>query len=168
MPDLSNIKVVKFCEEDIPSMVEIWNEVIEAGNAFPEIEKYSIEEARDFFSSQTYSGVAKDIKSGKIYGVYDQHPNLSGRSSHIANGSYAVAKDARGLHIGEMLVRDSIERARENGFKVLQFNAVVKSNIGAWKLYEKIGFERVGMIRGGFKNKDDQYEDMYIYAYYLD
>ena len=29
--------------------------------------------------------------------------------------------------------------------------------------YESLGFTRIGMIPGGFCNKDDVYEDMYIY-----
>lgn len=167
MLDINNIKIVKYSQEDIPQMMEVWNEVVDAGNAFPEIKPYTLDKAEKMFASQTYCGVAKDTSTGKIYGVYDQHPNLSGRSGHIANGSYAVSKDSRGLHIGEKLVLDSIQQAKKNGFRILQFNAVVKSNIHAIHLYERIGFERIGLIKGGFKNKSDQFEDMYIYAFYI-
>ncbi len=167
MDDIKDIEIVEYKPEDVPAMLEIWNEVIRSGSAFPEIEPYSLSEAEEFFRAQSYCGVAKNMKSGKIYGVYDQHPNLSGRSGHIANGSYAVSSDSRGKHIGEMLVRDSIEKAKLAGYRILQFNAVVKSNISAWKLYEKIGFVRVGVIEGGFKNSENEFEDMYIYAYYM-
>lgn len=37
------------------------------------------------------------------------------------------------------------------------------SNERARSLYESLGFARIGMIPGGFCNKDDVYEDMYIY-----
>ena len=43
---------------------------------------------------------------------------------------------------------------------MLQFNAVVKSNTGALALYKKLGFTQLGVILGGFLNKDGEYEDI--------
>ena len=43
---------------------------------------------------------------------------------------------------------------------ILQFNAVVKSNAGALKLYEKLGFVRLGTIPKGFEMNDGHYEDI--------
>ena len=42
--------------------------------------------------------------------------------------------------IGEKLVSDCLVQGKENGFKILQFNAVVKSNLSARHLYKKLGF----------------------------
>ena len=39
------------------------------------------------------------------------------------------------------------------GFKVLQFNAVVASNVHARHLYERAGFRQLGVIPGGFRLK---------------
>ena len=50
--------------------------------------------------------------------------------------------------------------SKELGFKILQFNAVVKSNAGALKLYEKLGFVRLGTIPKGFEMNDGHYEDI--------
>ena len=50
---------------------------------------------------------------------------------HICNASYAVSSKCRGQHIGEKLVIDCMSKAKELGFRVLQFNAVVESNIHA-------------------------------------
>lgn len=68
------------------------------------------------------------------------HPNNVGRCGHICNASYAVSSKSRGLHIGEKLVKDCLIQGREHGFRVLQFNAVVASNIHARHLYERLGF----------------------------
>lgn len=86
-----------------------------------------------------------------------------GRCGHICNASYAVAQDSRGLHIGEKLVLDCMEQARRLGFRILQFNAVVRSNIHARHLYERLGFQQLGTIPGGFRRKDGRYEDICPY-----
>lgn len=95
------------------------------------------------------------------------HPNNVGRCGHICNASYAVDSGARGLGIGEMLVSDCLERAKNKGFKILQFNAVVKTNKAARALYEKLGFVQLGVIPDGFLMKDGHYEDICPYYHLL-
>ena len=160
------VEVRKYKSDDIEAMVEIWNEVVEDGIAFPQEELLDIATGKDFFDSQTYCGVAQD-EDGKIYGLYILHPNNVGRCGHICNASFAVRKDARGLHIGEKLVKDCLEKGRENGFGILQFNAVVKTNIHARHLYERLGFVQLGTIPNGFRMKDGQYEDICPYYHIL-
>lgn len=116
-----------------------------------------------FFAGQTCCGVAQDTESGRILGLYILHPNNVGRCGHICNASYGVSADSRGLHIGEKLVKDCMERAKEQGFRLLQFNAVVASNVHARHLYERLGFEQLGTIRGGFRMPDGSYEDICPY-----
>lgn len=105
-------------------------------------------------------------EDGKAYGMYILHPNNVGRCGHIANASYAVSSESRGLHIGEKLVRDCIAQAKAHGFGILQFNAVVATNIHARHLYERIGFKQLGTIPGGFRMDDGHYED--ICPYYIE
>ena len=66
----------------------------------------------------------------------------------------------RGRHIGEKLVVHCLDKARELGFRILQFNAVVASNESALHLYQKLGFIRLGVIPGGFRLKDGGYADI--------
>ena len=75
---------------------------------------------------------------GKIAGLYILHPNSVGRCGHIANASYAVSEKMRGYHLGELLVKHSLAQGKQLGFRILQFNAVVKSNTGAIALYRKL------------------------------
>ena len=62
-------------------------------------------------------------------------------------------------------MRDSLKQGKELGFSILQFNAVVKSNTYARRLYEKTGFKQLGVIPKGFRMKDGHYED--ICPYYI-
>ncbi|MBP8818846.1 MAG: GNAT family N-acetyltransferase [Syntrophomonadaceae bacterium] len=151
----------KYKNTDLPSMLEIWNHVVKEANTFPQINKLSIEEAGHFFASQTFTGVA--IGENQVLGLYILHPNNVGRCGHIANASYAVRQNYRGYHIGEKLVRHSMKTGREFEFSLLQFNAVVSTNIGAIHLYEQMGFHKVGVIPRGYLLGNGNYEDIIIY-----
>ena len=154
----------EYTEKDLKQIISIWNEVVEQGIAFPQEEVLDYVSGTAFFSSQSYCGVAED--NGEILGLYILHPNNVGRCSHISNASYAVSSAYRGRHIGEKLVIDSIENAKRLGFGILQFNAVVESNIHARHLYERLGFKQSGTIPAGFRMKDGHYEN--ICPYYID
>lgn len=161
-----DVMIRKYEKKDIPTMIRIWNEVVEEGIAFPQEECLTEESGEIFFGEQSYCGVAEDTKTKEILGLYILHPNNVGRCGHICNASYAVDSAKRGLHIGEKLVLDCIKQAHEIGFGVLQFNAVVSTNMHARHLYERIGFKQLGTIPKGFRMKDGRYED--ICPYYIE
>ena len=155
----------KYTENDLPAMISIWNEVVEDGIAFPQEEPLTAKSGAEFFASQTYSAVAEE--DGKIYGLYILHPNNVGRCGHICNASYAVSSESRGKHIGEQLVKDCLVQAKKCGYGVLQFNAVVESNIHARHLYERLGFVQLGTIPKGFRMKDGHFENICPYYHEL-
>ena len=161
------IKVRQYTEEDLNDMLAIWNEIVEEGIAFPQEDLLTEVTGREFFDDQTYTAVAYDEISGDIYGLYILHPNNVGRCGHICNASFAVRSESRGLHIGEKLVTDCLEQGRKHGFGVLQFNAVVATNIHARHLYERLGFIQLGTIEKGFRMKDGHYEDICPYYHVL-
>ena len=148
----------KYEEKDLEQMIGIWNEVVLDGEAFSQEEPLDLTSGRDFFAAQTYCGVAEE--DGVLYGLYILHPNNVGRCGHLCNASYAVKKGVRGKGIGRLLVEDCIRQGKKAGFGILQFNAVVASNLAALALYEKLGFTRLGTIPGGFRNKEGVYEDI--------
>ena len=146
-------------------MIEVWNEVVADGVAFPQEEPLDEQTGQAFFGAQSHCGVAE--LDGRVAGLYILHPNNVGRCGHIANASYAVSSGCRGQHIGEQLVKDSLKTAKELGFRILQFNAVVESNYAARHLYERLGFVPLGTIPGGFRLKDGRYETICPYYHIL-
>ena len=160
------ITVRGYEKSDLPEMIEIWNEIVEDGIAFPQEELLDMKSGEEFFASQTHTAVAVNSENGRVLGLYILHPNNVGRCGHISNASYAVKKEIRGLHIGEKLVKDCIKKGKEKGFGILQFNAVVASNIHARHLYERLGFTQLGTIKKGFRMKDGSFED--ICPYYIE
>lgn len=158
------ISVRKYRNSDLEQMIGIWNEVVREGVAFPQEECLTIQSGKDFFASQTYCAVAENNEEyGKIVGLYILYPNNVGRCGHICNASYAVLSGLCGMHIGERLVRDCIEQGSTHGFRVLQFNAVVESNVHARHLYERLGFKQLGTIPSGFRMNDGSYVNICPY-----
>ena len=156
-----NIQIRAYQSKDAASAAQIWNEVVTDGNAFPQDTEMTANVANLFFQEQTYTGIAENADTHEILGLYILHPNNNvGRCGHICNASYAVKKDIRGQHIGEKLVKDCIVIGKEKGYRILQFNAVVASNIHALHLYHRLGFIKLGVIPQGFKLPDGTYEDI--------
>lgn len=161
------IYIREFSDKDASAAAAIWNRVVDDGVAFPQLETLSEKEAAEFFNAQDFTGIAVDSDSGEIAGLYILHPNNIGRCGHIANASYAVKFECRGNHVGEAIVKHSLEKAAELGFRLMQFNAVVAANHPALHLYEKLGFVRLGTIPGGFHMKDGHYEDIVLFYHLL-
>ncbi len=160
-----NIQIREYKGTDVEEAIEIWNTVVRDGIAFPQEESLDKKSGEAFFRSQTYTGIAYDEDTAEIVGLYILHPNNVGRCGHICNASYAVKKEIRGQHIGEKLVKDCVKQAREHGYRILQFNAVVATNVSALHLYEKLGFKQLGVIPGGFRMDDGHYEDIIPHYY---
>ena len=92
--------------------------------------------------------VAEDER--RVLGTYFLRANQPGGGGHVANTGYMSAVDATGRGVGRAMCRDSLERARERGFRFMQFNFVVSTNERAVRLWHSLGFETVGRLPGGF------------------
>ena len=152
------IIVKPYDTKNVREAISIWNEIVREGIAFPQEEELDEITGDEFFKAQSFTGLAFD--GDEVLALYILHPNNVGRCAHISNASYAVRSDVRGRHIGEIIVKDCIARARELGFRILQFNAVVATNIHARHLYQRLGFKELGTIPGGFRMPDGSFEDI--------
>ena len=152
------IKVIPYDKKFVGDAIKIWNEVVREGIAFPQEDELDLATGDEFFSAQSFTGLAVDGE--EILALYILHPNNVGRCAHISNASYAVRSDVRGRHLGEIIVKDSIVKAKQLGFRILQFNAVVATNIHARHLYQRLGFKELGTIPGGFRMPDGSFEDI--------
>ena len=63
------IRIREFTEHDIPTMIVIWNEVVDSGIAFPQEEGLTETEAVKFFSGQSFTGLAENTDTGEVLGL---------------------------------------------------------------------------------------------------
>ena len=87
---------------------------------------------------------------GAVLGSAKSHPNQAGGGSHVATASFTVdpASSARG--VGRALAEFVLDWARGQGFRAMQFNAVVETNTRAVRLWQSVGFEIVGTVPDAF------------------
>jgi GNAT superfamily N-acetyltransferase len=78
------------------------------------------------------------------------HPNFPGAGSHVANAGFMVHPDHEGKGYGRLLAHHVLDAAQADGYRGMQFNAVVDSNTGAVYLWESLGFDIMTTIPGAF------------------
>ncbi|RAN74062.1 hypothetical protein B5P43_30120 [Bacillus sp. SRB_336] len=78
------------------------------------------------------------------------HPNLPGAGSHVANASFMVHPDHEGKGYGRLLAHHVLNASIADGYRAMQFNAVVESNTGAIYLWESLGFDIMTTIPDAF------------------
>jgi ribosomal protein S18 acetylase RimI-like enzyme len=110
--------------------------------------------------------VAKD--EGRVLGTYVMHPNRDGGGSHVANCGYMTASDAVGKGVARAMCAHSLEHARAQGFRAMQFNFVISSNERAVRLWRAMGFETVGRVPEAFLHPVLGYVDALVMYRRLD
>jgi GNAT superfamily N-acetyltransferase len=143
----SGVTVRDYTDADWPQVWPIIEQVVRAGDTFPYPTDLTEEEARAVWLQNGPGGRASVAVDGdRVVGTAKMGRNRPGPGSHVSTASYMVAADARGLGVGQALVVDSIDWARESGYAAMQFNAVVVTNKGAIRLYESLGFTVIGTV----------------------
>jgi DNA-binding MarR family transcriptional regulator/L-amino acid N-acyltransferase YncA len=99
---------------------------------------------------------------GQIVGMFVIRPNNPGPGSHVANASYAVRADVRGIGLGRQMGQASLELATDLGYRAMQFNTVVSTNANAVHLWRALGFHIVGTIPDGFRLPDGRHVPHHI------
>lgn len=94
------------------------------------------------------------IIDGVIVGSAKMGPNRPGRGSHVATASFMVDPDRQGEGIGLALGGHVVEWAREAGYHAVQFNAVVETNEGAVRLWQRLGFRIIGTVPEAFDDPE--------------
>ncbi|MEO7094461.1 MAG: N-acetyltransferase [Polyangiales bacterium] len=94
--------------------------------------------------------VATDDDAGVVLGTYFLMANQQGGGAHVANCGYLTAPHAGGRGIARAMCTHSLDRARERGFRAMQFNFVIATNDAALHLWKTMGFEIVGLLPGAF------------------
>ena len=98
----------------------------------------------------------------RIVGMYKVVPNQPGLGSHVANASFMVAPAYGGRGAGRQMGLHCLREARRSGFRAIQFNFVVSTNLPAVALWRSLGFAIVGTLPGAFRHKDLGYVDAYV------
>lgn len=89
-------------------------------------------------------------------------PRTPGPGDHVGTASFAVDPAAGRRGVGRALGEHVLAWASEQGFRAVQFNAVVASNTRAVALWTKLGFEVIGRVPEGFRHPEHGYVDLLL------
>jgi ribosomal protein S18 acetylase RimI-like enzyme len=104
--------------------------------------------------------VAED--AGRALGSYYIRPNQGGGGAHVCNCGFVTAADAQGRGVARAMLAHSLEEARAQGYRAMQFNFVVETNTRAIAIWQKAGFEVVGRLPGAFHHPTEGYVDALV------
>lgn len=158
---MNEIRIRKSKPQDIHKIWKIFREVIRTGDTYVFPPKMKKKEALENWVGKKYFTYVAEI-DGKILGTYILKANQMGLGSHVANGSYMVHPAAQGKGLGKAMGAHSIAEAKRMGFKAMQFNFVVSTNVGAVKLWQQLGFKILGTIPNAFNHQKLGYVDVYV------
>jgi GNAT superfamily N-acetyltransferase len=99
---------------------------------------------------------------GRVVGAYFLRPNQPGRGSHVANAAYLVAAEARGKGVGRAMGEHSIREARRLGYRAMQFNFVVSTNVAAVRLWNDLGFVTLATLPAAFRHPTQGFVDALV------
>jgi ribosomal protein S18 acetylase RimI-like enzyme len=148
-------------DDDEDSIWAILEPIIRRGETYPLPRDMNKSQALEFwFASGNETFVCQD--GAEILGTYFLRANQRGGGAYVANCGYVTATGSEGRGIARAMCMHSLQRARERGFRAMQFNFVVSTNERAVKLWQSMGFEVVGRLPGAFQHPEHGFVDALV------
>jgi L-amino acid N-acyltransferase YncA len=151
---------------DRPGIWGILEPTIRAGCTYPLPRDMSQSDAFAYWFSPQHEVFVAEADND-IVGTYYLKANQQGAGQHVANCGYMTSSAAGGRGVGTAMCRHSLDRARERGFKAMQFNFVVSTNDRAVRLWQTMGFEIVGRLPRVFNHPEHGLVDAFVMHRYL-
>jgi len=135
--------------EDWAGIWPFFRQIVAAGETYTWPRDMSEYDARAAWFPSPGRTVVASV-AGTVVGTAKTQPNQAGPGAHVANASFMVDPAYGGRGIGRALAEHVLARARADGYRAMQFNAVVASNAGAVRLWSSLGFTVVGTVPAAF------------------
>ncbi|KAI9738294.1 MAG: hypothetical protein M1834_008792 [Cirrosporium novae-zelandiae] len=93
-------------------------------------------------------------------------PNYPGRSSHVCNGGFLVTDTSRNRGVGRLMGECYLDWAPKLGYTYSVFNLVYETNVASCRIWEALGFKRIGRVKGcgQLRSYPDEFIDAIIYG----
>ena len=136
--------------------------IVAAGDTFTWDRDVSEARAREMWMREPPGRTVVAVEGDTVLGTANMHPNHMGPASHIASASFMVdpAHERRG--VGRALGEHVVDWARAEGYRAMQFNAVVETNARAVALWRSLGFDVVATLPEGFDHPAHGYVGLHI------
>lgn len=138
-------------DDDWPAIWALLEPVMRAGETYCWPREVTSPEARTRWveppPARTYVAALPD---GTVVGTAQLHPNQDAAGSHVANAGFVTSATSGVRGVGRRLAEHVVDEARRQGYRAMQFNAVVETNTRAVELWRALGFDVVGTVPEAF------------------
>jgi L-amino acid N-acyltransferase YncA len=138
---------------DWPAIWPFMHRIVAAGETFSWDRDTSEARAKAIWfpepPGRTFVAVDAD---GTIVGTATSGANHGGGAAHVATASFMVDSDSERRGAGRALGEHVLDQARADGFRIMQFNAVVETNARAVALWRSLGFEVMTTLPEAFNH----------------
>ncbi len=136
---------------DLAAVAPFFRAIVAAGETYAYPEDLDDQGIADlWFAAPPGRTVAAVDDDGGVLGSATMGPNRPGRGAHVATASFMVDPAAQGRGVGRALGEEAVRWTREQGFRSMQFNAVVETNTAAVALWRSLGFAVMTTIPEAF------------------
>ncbi|WP_283136777.1 GNAT family N-acetyltransferase [Rhizohabitans arisaemae] len=148
---------------DWPRIWPFLRDIVRAGETYTYDRDLDEERARGMWLTAPpgRTVVAVD-EAGTVLGTAKMNPNHMGPAAHIASASFMVDPAHSGRGVGRALGEHVLDWARASGYRAMQFNAVVETNVRAVALWRSLGFEILATLPEGFRHPVHGYVGLHI------
>lgn len=149
--------------DDWPAIWAFMRPIVAAGETFSWDLDTTEEQAREMWLHQPPGRTVVAVDpGGAVLGTAETHPNHGGPAAHVANAGFMVDPAHAGRGVGRALVRHVLDQARADGYRAMQFNAVVETNTRAVALWRSVGFEVLATVPEAFRHPVEGYVGLHI------
>jgi RimJ/RimL family protein N-acetyltransferase len=148
-------------QADADSIWTILEPTFRAGETYTLPRDMTRKDALEYWFAPGHEVFVAD-EGAQLLGTYFLQPNQQGGGLHVANCGYVTAPWATGRGVARAMCAHSLDRARERGFRAMQFNFVVSTNQRAIALWQRLGFEIVGRLPGAFEHPTAGFVDALV------
>jgi L-amino acid N-acyltransferase YncA len=153
-------------EADWPAIWPFFHQIVTAGETYAYDQTLTEEQGRAIWMHPSAAAKSRTVVAvdpdGTVLGSANMYPNRPGPGSHVASGSFMVDAASSGKGVGRALCQDMIDWARSEGFRSIQFNAVVETNERAVGLWQSLGFEIIGTVPEAFHHPTHGYVGLHV------
>jgi GNAT superfamily N-acetyltransferase len=149
-------------DDDWPRIWPFFDATVRAGETYAYPLDLTLETGRDLWMADPPGATVVLEDGGELLGSARMGPNRPGRGDHMGTASFMVAPEARGRGVGRALGEYVVQWHRDQGYRGIQFNAVVETNTAAVRLWRSLGFEIVGTVPGAFRSPTHGFVGLHV------
>ncbi len=147
------VQLGDFAPDDWHDIYRFFTEIVDAGETYAYPENLDFDQARRYWVPLPPGRAVIACEGACVIGTAVMGPNRPGRGSHIATASFMVDLAHQGQGIGRALGNEMVRWARGQGYRGVQFNAVVETNAAAVHLWQSLGFRALATVPGAFDHR---------------